>query len=234
MAAVHLFLRQCSLSFDSNYRGNSVRAPAIDSGGGGIASSKGTGFTVTTSTIANNTADFVAGISNSGSTAKPTDCTIVQNTTISDQGGVNTFSNTQATINGTIIARNTAPDLSSAGAAVVGSDDLIGDGSDMDTSENTNATPHQHSPQHRRPPTQSPPQPPCQLTAAPPPPWPKPRGALGIARGGNFPVLDAANNGDITANRLSAASCGRRPASISASVQLPPPGAATRLAGSSP
>ena len=55
---------------DSTVSGNSGGV-GQDAGGGGIASS-GAGFlTVTNSTIANNTADFAAGISNSGSTPHP-------------------------------------------------------------------------------------------------------------------------------------------------------------------
>jgi hypothetical protein len=199
----------------------------IDGGGGGIAS-QGTGsLSVINSTIASNSADYGAGISNSGSTLTVVDSTVVQNTTVSDDGGITTFSTPAATINGTIVARNSAPDISSAGpGGIVGSNDLIGDGSDMVLADNpianlTNSL--RGTPTHPLNPQLSP----LANNGGPTETMAEQANSPGIGQGASFRVLDA-SNGDITATDQRGVVRPLSGVDIGA-FQLPPTGAAKKL-----
>jgi hypothetical protein len=210
---------------DSTISGNSGGDDPTAEGGGGIYSGGTGSLTVTNCTITANSASFGSGIANDNSTLTVTDSTVVQNIALSGDGGITTFSSTPATLNGTIVARNTAPDIQFVTNGLTGSNDLIGDGSDVvgDTpspllnSLHGNAT-------HPLNPLLSP------LAANGGPTKTMAETALspGIAHGANFPVLDA-SNGDITATDQRGVVRPRSSGIDIGAFQLPPAGAATRI-----
>ncbi len=189
---------------DSSFSKNAAGGGG-NSGGGGIASAPindtvnpGT-LTVTNCTIALNTAVFDGGISDNSTVFSLIDSTVDQNKTVSNDGdgGVDIFLNGgTATISGTIIAKNSYPDLTSSSTTITGSNDLIGDGSDIVVQVNAHCT-LQNSLRG----TQTHPLDPklgaLANNGGATPTQAELAGAPGITHGADFPVLDS-TNADIT------------------------------------
>jgi len=217
---------------DSTLNNNSAGNNAIDGGGGGIDSESPSGnsgtLTVTNCTIAFNTGGFAGGIEDDGAVMTLTDSTIDQNKTISTGGGVGAFvSGGTVTINGTIIAKNTSPDLASASTTIVGSYDLIGDGSDAQVSDNLTCTltnTLRGTETHPLDPKLSG----LANNGGPTPTQAEMAGAPGIGMGSDFPVLDSTNF-DITKTDQRHINRPRNGGIDIGAYQLPPTFAATKL-----